>query len=589
MVSFSQLRNAKPSELDAAWRSWRKLVEFLEQAEDTYQGAFLQGVRGARWQGRDAEAAMRTLLPARTRIRVSAGEGAAIASVLNSAQAKITAAQRRLANAISTAEGNYLKVGPDGSIDYPEALPPRYASWQELQQVARNIQAEMAAAVRDATAADAEIAAALHGPQVLDAKNPLARLQQDAGLATRLAGFDPNGIPPKGVKDPKAIAAWWKNLPEEQRHLMMDAYPEKIGWLDGLPSEDRNEANRIRLDARVTELQSKSGDLSAAERHDLERLTKLDNAITTYETKGQDLYLLGLDSTVTEKAELRDGQGSDGRAIVAFGNPDTAVNTAVYVPGTTESLDKFSTSMNRAFNLHEATGIYSKGPVSSIAWLGYDAPDDVVKDAPFGNYADAGGPKLNGFVDGLREAQTGAGNPDGRMTAVGHSYGSTVIGEAARHPGDRLRVDDIVVAGSPGMRVEHASDLGIGAGHVYSQEASGDPVPSAGRPGHGGPSTTGGDGGGVFPGPRLQWPTVPSDGEFGGHRLITDGKGHSDYWNEKQGRVDDYTFGGASMSLDEQARVVARTYADGDQRTHPIDYGQGGPQEHKDRWWQKLF
>ncbi|MBO2462910.1 hypothetical protein [Actinomadura violacea] len=72
---------------------------------------------------------MGALLPVRPRIRVSAGEGAAIASVLNSAQGKFAAAQRRLNDAIGKAEGNYLKVGPDGSIHYPEALPPRFASW----------------------------------------------------------------------------------------------------------------------------------------------------------------------------------------------------------------------------------------------------------------------------------------------------------------------------------------------------------------------------------------------------------------------------------------------------------------------------
>ncbi|MFB4297923.1 alpha/beta hydrolase [Actinomadura sp. NTSP31] len=579
MVSFRQLRDAKPEEMDSAWRSWRKLVELLEQAEDTYQGKFLQGVRGARWQGRDAEAAMRTLLPVRTRIRVSAGEASAIASALDTAQHRFAIAQLKLKAAIASAEGNYLRVGSDGSLGFPDALPARYSSWEELRQVARRIQGEMAIAVKDATAADQEIAAALRGPEVLDAKDPLSELRKDAGYAARLAGFDPSRILPGNVKGPKAVAAWWKNLPEEQRHLMMDAYPEKIGWLDGIPSEDRNEANRVRLESRLTELQAKGTVLTPFEKRDLERLTKLNTAITTYEGKGQDLYLLGLDSTTAEKAERRDGQGSDGRAILAFGNPDTATNTAVYVPGTTETLDKFSKSMNRAFNLHEATGIYSKGPVSTIAWLGYDAPDGVFKDAPFNNYADSGGPKLNGFVDGLREAQAGAGNPHGHLTAVGHSYGSTVIGEAARHPGDRLRVDDIMVAGSPGMHVMHAGDLGIGAGHVYAQEARGDQVPALGRYGHGG----------VTWGPGQ--PVVPSDPEFGGHRLVTDGRGHSQYWNDKDpaGHGDIYTFNGPSTSLDEQARVIAGGATDADPSNDPAAYGKGGHGESKDTWWQNIF
>ncbi|WP_026403228.1 alpha/beta hydrolase [Actinomadura rifamycini] len=567
MVSFAQLRDAEIGELDSAWRAWRKLVEHLEQAEDVYQGKFLKGVRGARWQGADAEAAMRTLLPVRTRIRVASGEASAVASVLNTAQGRFRAAQNDLKSAIVSAESQYLKVGHDGSIDFPESLPARYSDWQELQKVARDIQGKFVAAVKKATVADNEIAGALRAlrSDVLDGRNPLAGLRKDAGVATGLAGFDPAGIPPRDLTSPKEVADWWRGLPEEQRHLMMNAYPDKIGWLDGIPSEDRDEANRTRLESRLAELHAKGGGISEFERRDLQRLEKLNIALTTYENKGHDLYLLGIDSTRTAEAESRDGEGSDGRAIVAFGNPDHAVHSAAYVPGTTENLDRFTGSMHRAYNLYEATRMYADGPVSTIAWLGYDAPDDIKKDSPFGNYANEGGPQFNSFIDGLRESQAGAGNGGAHMTAVGHSYGSTVIGEAARHPEDRLPVDDIVVAGSPGMRVAHADALGIEAGHVWAQEAYNDPVPSVGRYGHGG--------GGYIPGiaSAVGTPNVPSDEDFGGRRLVTDGEGHSSYWRDRdpEKNEDVYSFSGSSRSLDQQARVIAGTYDDHDPGNDP--------------------
>ncbi|OLT30864.1 hypothetical protein BJF79_38025 [Actinomadura sp. CNU-125] len=585
MVSFAQLRDARPGDLDSAWRSWRKLVEHLEQAEDAYQGKFLNGVRSARWKGADAEAAMRTLLPVRSRIRVTSGEASAVASVLNSAQGKIQSAQNELRSAISSAESQYLRIGHDGSIDFPDTLPARYANWQELQKVAQDIQGKFVAAVKKATVADNEIAGALRAlrPDVLNTKNPLAGLQQDAGVATKLAGFNPNNIPPSNLKSPGEVADWWRTLPEEQRHLMMNAYPTKIGWLDGIPSEDRDEANRTRLESRLTELQAKGGNLSEFESHDLGRLVALNKAISTYESKGHDLYVLGFDSTTTTEAEKEDGKGADGRAIVAFGNPDLAKHSAVYVPGTEQDLTKFTDSMDRVHNLYEATKIFADGPVSTVAWLGYDAPDEIFFNAASGGYADAGGPQLNNFIDGLREAQSTAGNDSAHMTAVGHSYGSTVIGEAARHPENRLPVDDIVVAGSPGMRVSHAEDLGIGANHVWAQEASGDQVPSSGRYLHGS--------GGLPPIGGLQHltgvPNVPSDQEFGGQRLMTDTEGHGNYWDGEETSGPQKSFE-ASESLEQQAKVIAGTHSDREPHNNPTPYGTGGNEERREKWWQGI-
>lgn len=144
-----------------------------------------------------------------------------------------------------------------------------------------------------------------------------------------------------------------------------------------------------------------------------------------------------------------------------------------------------------------------------------------------------------------------------------------------------LKVDAIMVAGSPGMRVQHASELGIGAEHVYSQEAGGDQVPAPGRYGHGGIGWSG-----------RQF-IVPSDEEFGGHRLATDGSGHSDYWSDMtpigDKDSDPYSFGRASRSLDQQARVVAGTPGDGDPTNDPRLHGTGSPGEQGDKWWQILF
>jgi hypothetical protein len=607
MVTFAQLRDADLAGLAEAVPAWTRLVRSLEQAEDVYRTRLLTPLRDSGWQGAGAEAALKELVPAQDEIRVATTEAASIAAVVDAAHTKFTAAQDKLKSAIAEASGAGLKVGDDGSLRLPELTGADQRDLDYRQWRVR-MQGEMGAfrqrfeeAVQEATAADAQIAAALAklGPEIMDDPRAAVDLAADARLAAGLAGLDAGQVPPASVMTPQQVAGWWRGLPEERRHLMTNAFPEKFGWLNGIPAEDRDEANRTRLANRLAELRA-GHDLNDFDKRDLARLSTLDNVINAYEAKGKDIYLLGLDSTTAGKwdgyerdwrqdlaSKLPFGLGDkvsdptagpDGKVIMAFGNPDEAVHTGVYVPGTGAQLDNISGDLNRASNMYDASSAYAPGQVSTVAWLDYDAPDNVVTDSPDGKYADAGGPRFNGFVDGLRAAQAEAGNTGGQLTAVGHSYGSTVIGEAARHPEDRLAVNDIMVAGSPGMRVAHAGDLGIGADHVWSQEAKDDPVPSIGRYGHGA-------GGGLG-----DLPNVPSDSDFGGHRLATDGSGHSEYWADRgaDGTVDrdPYTFAGASLSLDQQARVISGTYADGDPANDPAPYG-GGTTKKTDSWWQR--
>jgi hypothetical protein len=560
MVSFSQLRDTKIEELDAAWRAWRKTVERLEQAEDGYQGTFLQGVRTAKWVGRDADAARTRLTGEKSRLRAAAAESSAIASLINTAQRRFKVAQDKLKAAINTAQFQYLVVGDDGAIHYPSALPPRYKDWQQLQGVARKIQDEFKAALKEANDADREMAQALGqmDAKALDGRHPEGEIKKDAGLATRLAGFDPRNIPPKGVDTPSKVGAWWKSLPEEQRHLLMNAFPEKIGWLNGIPSEDRDEANRTYLDSRLQELESKPT-LTESERRDWDRLNNFSKTLSEYEGKGRDMYLLGLRPGPDDHPRhvrmpgLDDPEasrpGPDGQFIVAFGNPDTAHHTGIYVPGTGSDLDKAPKDLHRADLLYGAANMYDPGKVSTIAWLGYDAPDRITLDATTDGYAIKGGSDFTDFVDGVRATQGAAGNSESHVTAIGHSYGSTVVGEATRFS-HGLRVDDIVVAGSPGMHVSKASELGIGAHHIWSEHGDSDLVPAAGAPFLGGKTADFRDG------HPYAGAVTPSAHEFGGNAMRTDTHGHGDYWNEK------------SESLKNQVRVMMGQY---DQVT--LDWG----------------
>lgn len=201
----------------------------------------------------------------------------------------------------------------------------------------------------------------------LDAVMVSTLAARDPALAARLdgAGVNLSQIPTGRATD---VNAWWKTLTAEQRALYVKAFPSRIGWTNGVPSADRDKANRLTLTTRLAELQGKpAGRLTPFERRDLERLKKLDEKLRTIAARGRSVYLLGLDSTTAgpwdgygEQGVPLGGKlpkvladatpGPDGRVIVAIGNPDTAAHTGVYVPGTTAELDTIDGDIERAEN-----------------------------------------------------------------------------------------------------------------------------------------------------------------------------------------------------------------------------------------------
>ncbi|MDV6013735.1 hypothetical protein F8178_14780 [Haloechinothrix sp. LS1_15] len=96
----------------------------------------------------------------------------------------------------------------------------------------------------------------------------------------------------------------------------------------------------------------------------------------------------------------------------------------------------------------------------------------MVTEATREHYAAQATDDLAGFQDGLRATYDEPGRS--QHTLIGHSYGSTTIGHTARH--EELDVDRMVFVGSPGVGVEHASDLGIDPGNVYATTAENDVI-----------------------------------------------------------------------------------------------------------------
>jgi hypothetical protein len=327
----------------------------------------------------------------------------------------------------------------------------------------------------------------------------------------------PAGLPPAGTA--RENAQWWGDLSPQEQANYLSTHGDLIGNLDGLPSEVRHEANMAALRQDAVGGQDRQASQALLDRIEASQSGPASDR----------LLLLGFQPAA---------DGADARAVVAISNPDTADNVAILVPGTTSDVAGIGGNIDRMADLQaQAETIPGSGDTSAIVWLGYDAPDSIFPDALGAGYAKDGAEDLREFTLGLRESHQG---PDARVTMIGHSYGSTVVGTADALAGQGLAVDDIIAMGSPGMGYESAerqgwfdsplvddtSDMHIDADHFWAGAARDDVVSYTEVHGN-----------------------SPVDWSFGGQRITTDGaSGHSDYWNP------------GTESLRNQAYIVTGNY-----------------------------
>jgi hypothetical protein len=161
----------------------------------------------------------------------------------------------------------------------------------------------------------------------------------------------------------------------------------------------------------------------------------------------------------------------DGRVVEAVGDLTHATRVAVIIPGVDNRRDDFDTGHGgklRRAPAFQARQLYGQlraqapgAPVAVVAWLGYDPPEGLGRDALREDRAAAGAVALVSFVDSLVATHRSVS-----LTLIGHSYGSVVVGLAA--PKLPRQVENLVAIGSPGMGVDRASDL-----HGYARVFAG--------------------------------------------------------------------------------------------------------------------
>ncbi|MFC9338363.1 alpha/beta hydrolase [Streptomyces sp. NPDC057020] len=238
------------------------------------------------------------------------------------------------------------------------------------------------------------------------------------------------------------ISAFFARLSHARAAGLAERHPLVVGNLDGAPVALRYRANRITLGRALTAERDRVRDtrLSADGRHEAQR--RLDRFVSLLRPGRQ---ILAFDPTGT------------GRTAEVLGDLARARRVSVIVPGVDTNLLTFQKTHGRyaapagmAESLYRAERRASPGArVAVIAWADYTAPAGVGVDAMTGRLAEGGAARLVR----LTEALPG----DARVALFCHSYGSVLCGVAA--PRLPARVTDVAVAGSPGMRVERATEL----------------------------------------------------------------------------------------------------------------------------------
>ncbi|MEW2292540.1 alpha/beta hydrolase [Streptomyces sp. NPDC006743] len=600
-MDLATLKNLNPSEFEQAADGYRETSDMAGAAKDEIDNVIIAGMNKS-LHGEALKAAIGELKKLSANFHYTQIECSLASVALNGFAYDMDSARKKLLSALDDAEAKKFTVNPDGSVTYPagpsagddkepsqggsisgatdptaQAVERQSANFDpnphhaEAQVIADRI----TAALKEATEADGKWAPKLRALKADDDLTVSDRdwrdAHSDAQGVTKAAGDYLDSIkPPPDHGTPQQNADWWKGLTLEEREAYISTYPDLVGKLDGLPAETRDEANRTVLDEQQAAYQARLNSIPEPPEDEWKWISSGGYASKVHTTEwiewnskyGDEYRHLKSSLKGMEAIQNRiDGTGKEGlppayvlgfsaegngRAIIATGNPDTAQNQAVFVPGTTSNLGGIGGNIDHMTELWRQTNEAAPGSsVSTITWLGYDAPQDIVKDSPFEHYAYDGAPAYRQFMDGLDVSHTGPGEP--HRTAIGHSYGTTLIGAAAQT--GHLSANDVILAGSPGVKVGSADEMDAPHGHVWNEEAPGDLVPDIGRWGHGG--TEWKVGGGTF--------IIPSDPNFGANQMNTQPEGsgpagtvgshgHSEYWNH------------GTTSLKNQALVVVGKY-----------------------------
>lgn len=460
MVSFVELRDCEPAAFGLAGQRWQQLAR---QVADRGNEVDRHLAALADWEGTAAEAAKTTLADERKKLRDATDQLGKIGSTLHDFGQFLGDNREKLQHALDAARDYLLEVHPDGTVTAggPAALLEGIDSTlraEFLTDVIRDL-------VRTATEADERAADALRK------------------LSAQATGFTPAPNDPAVTSQaqripsnasPADVRKWWDSLSPADRESLLFSCGAEVGGLDGIPAAVRDRANRgLLLEQKDKLLEERSRLMAQGSNDDLrKRLDEIEGKLGGIDAIEKRLAITP-SKAFQQPYLFKINSDGNGRAIVAVGDPDTASNVATFVPGTYSNLASCGDYLKRTDLMARAAASAHSPSTSVITWIGYDAPQSIVPDAAFQKYALGAEKDLQGFQDGLRATHNG---PPSHNTVIGHSYGTTTIGYAARD--GSLNANDVVFIASPGVGVQQAQNLHLtgmdpsqNGSHIHSTTA----------------------------------------------------------------------------------------------------------------------
>ena len=279
------------------------------------------------------------------------------------------------------------------------------------------------------------------------------------------------------------------NMADGDVAIPPDAGPP-VGPQGLTPTQRESDANQERVREERAKLQAHINDLKQAITRaggDQNRLQDLNSQLSAAQNRmGEydaiDDALGRAPETYLTQLDIPTDPSQKVRAAVAVGNPDTAIDISVTVPGIgSTTKDSLPNMVSEARNLQntaneELRRLGRSGSVVTIAWMGYDPPPNVLNTTSPRDFwrtinddrAQAGAAALAPYLQQLH-----TNNPNAHLSLFGHSYGSLTSSLALQqlnaqglHP-----VNDAVFYGSPGLELDNPSQLGLANGHAFVMKA----------------------------------------------------------------------------------------------------------------------
>lgn len=329
-----------------------------------------------------------------------------------------------------------------------------------------------------------------------------------AGSTLSEALTDGQHLPPLPARGASAteVRDWWDGLPKADKDWLVEHESQLIGNLNGVPAVMRDKANRLTNEREVNDFADLFRSRGLKPPSDADELKKWQHSALHGRPHPELTELLSDRSFVERYAgamsirdEVEKGKyeffdealrkpvsvprllyaydtaafDGQGRAAIAYGNPDTAHNVAVSVPGLESRVTNIDNLAGDAAQLYQESYFADRGhQTSTIAWQGYNAPEWGSSVLTHGR-ADAGAPSLAEDMAALHDTLKNKG----KLTVVAHSYGSTMTADALQNTSMAKSVDQVILIGNPGVGTMHSvSDMHLREGQLFVGSASNDRV-----------------------------------------------------------------------------------------------------------------